>query len=74
MHVRIGIANAKELEVHVEDADALVAAYEKALKNDDVLLTVEERDGARTVVAVASIVYFATDAPDRPGIGFAAEA
>lgn len=73
MIVRIGVANAKELEVEVEDADALVAAFEEALENDDVLLTVEELGGARTIVAVGSIVYFATEAPGRPGIGFAAE-
>ena len=74
MHVRIGVANAKELEVYVDDAAELVAAYESALKNDDVLLTIDEKGGGRTVVAVAAIVYFAMDAADRPGIGFAAEA
>ena len=73
MIVRIGVASAKELEVEVDDADAVIAAYEKALKNDDVLLTVEEAGGARTIVAVGSIVYFATEAPGRSGIGFAAE-
>ncbi len=74
MHVRIGIANAtKELDVLVDDPGALVTAYEAALKNDDVMLTIEEKGGARTIVAVGAILYFAMEAADRPGIGFVAE-
>ena len=73
MIVRIGVANAKELEVNVDDVDAVIAAYEKALKDEDILLTVEESGGGRTIVAVGSIVYFANEAPGRAGIGFAAE-
>jgi hypothetical protein len=72
VHVRIGIANAtKELDVDVDDPAAIVAAYEQALKDDDVMLTIEERGGARTIVAVGAILYFAMEAADRPGIGFA---
>jgi hypothetical protein len=73
VHVRIGVANAKELEVQVDDPAALVAAFENALKDDEVLLTIEEKNGARTVVAVAAILYFAMEAADRPGIGFLAD-
>lgn len=74
MDVRIGIANAKELEVNVEDADALVAAYEKALKDGQAMMTIPEHGGSRTIVAVEAILYFTLDAPEKPGIGFAQEA
>lgn len=73
MHVRIGIANAKELEVKIEDADGLIAAYEKALKDDQAMMTIEEHGGSRMIVAVGAILYFALDAPEKPGIGFAQE-
>jgi hypothetical protein len=73
--VRIGIANAtKELEVSVEDSGELVTAYEAALANEEPMLTIEELDGSRTIVAVRSILYFGLEPAKRPGIGFAAEA
>ena len=73
MHVRIGIANAtKELEVSVEEPDGLIAAYEAALVNEDRMLRIEESDGSRTIVAVASILYFSLEPATRPGIGFTA--
>ena len=73
MHVRIGIANAKELEFDVDDPEALVAAYQSGIKNDELMLEVEQIDGSRAMVAIGAIVYISLDAPDRPGIGFAAE-
>jgi hypothetical protein len=75
VHVRIGIANAtKELEVSVNAPNELIAAYEAALAAEESMLTIEESDGSRTIVAVGSILYFSLDPPTRPGIGFAAEA
>jgi len=73
VNVRIGIANAKELEVEVEDADALVAAYEKALQGADSMMTIDEADGSRTIVSAEAILYFSFEPSEKPGIGFAAE-
>jgi len=71
VHVAIGIANAtKELDVQIEDPSALVAAYEKALADEEAMMTIEEIDSARTVVAVGAILYFKMEPIDRPGIGF----
>jgi len=74
VNVQIGIAEAKELEVQVDDPDALVAAYEAAVEAGEVMMAIEESDGARAVVAVGAIVYFRMESISRPGIGFVAEA
>lgn len=74
MHLRIGIANAKELEIIVEDPEAVVRAYRGALDAGDDLMTIESRDGAEVVLHVPSVVYIAGEPPTRGSIGFSAAA
>ncbi len=71
MRVRIGVANAaRELDLEVDDAEAVAAAYEKAVADGDHLLWVTESDGKRHGVVVSAVVYIEFEPDAQRSIGF----
>ena len=70
--IRIGVSSARELEIQVDDPEAVSAAFEKALKSDDELLWVTDARGHRFGIAVESIAFIELEEPQNRGIGFSA--
>ena len=68
--VRIGVESARELEIEVEDPDAISASYEKAIENDDPVLWITDAKGHRFGVSVASIAFVEFERPEQRGVGF----
>jgi hypothetical protein len=68
--VRIGVKSARELEIVVEDGDAVAAAYEKAIKSKDSVLWVTDTRGHRYGVHVDGIAFVEIDQPSQRGVGF----
>jgi hypothetical protein len=65
------MSSARELELSVEDPDAVATSYEKALKGKDNVLWVTDTRGHRFGVAIASIAFIEVEQPVERGIGFA---
>lgn len=68
--VRIGLSSARELEITVDDADAIAAAFEKAVKGKETILWVTDIRDHRYGVSVASIAFVEIEQPDDRGVGF----
>ena len=71
--IKFGLTDvARELDLEVEDGEAVVSAFESALDSDTKLLWVTAKSGRRHGLVVDKIVYVDVEPPkeDRPGIGF----
>jgi hypothetical protein len=68
--VRVGVASARELEIDVEDPDAVREAFEKAVAAGDLVLWIEDVRGHRFGVFVASIAFLEVEQPEQRGVGF----
>ncbi len=74
MRVRIGVANAtKELDLEVDDAEQVVAEYEKADEAGNRMFTVTETDGKKHMVLVAAVLYVEFEPDKRLSVGFSPE-
>ena len=70
MRVRIGIRQAKELDLDVEDSQAVLDAYDKAVADGDHMLWVEEKDGQRHGVVTELIAYLEVEPEAVKQVGF----
>jgi hypothetical protein len=68
--VRIGVKSARELEIAVEDGEAVAAAYEKAVKSKDTVLWVTDTRSHRFGIQVDGIAFLEIDKPTQRGVGF----
>ncbi|HEX9855207.1 MAG TPA: DUF3107 domain-containing protein [Acidimicrobiia bacterium] len=68
--VRIGVHSARELELDVEDADATVAAVEKAVSNGDGLVWIKDAKGHRHGIVAAQIAFVEVESKDEKSVGF----
>ena len=68
--VRIGVKSARELELEVDDPQAVSAAFEKALKGKDTVLWITDTREHRFGVAIDSIAFIEIERPDDRGVGF----
>ena len=68
--VRIGVRSARELEISVDDGDAVASAYEKAVKGKETVLWVTDTRGHRFGVQVEGIAFVEIDQPTSKGVGF----
>lgn len=68
--VRIGLASARELEISVDNADDLVASFEKAVKGKDSVFWVTDIRGHRFGINVGSIAFVEIDQPLERDVGF----
>ena len=72
--VKFGLSDtARDLDLEVEDAEALVTAFQKAIDSGDAVLWITEEDGHRHGLVVDKIVYIDVE-PERTrrGVGFSA--
>ena len=72
MRVKFGMADtAREIDVEVDDAEALVSAFVAAIDGGEKVLWVTDQEGRRHGLVVDRIVYVDVEADKaRPGIGF----
>jgi len=71
VRVKFGMAHtARDIDVEVEDAEALVAEFEKAVEEGRKLLWVTEEDGHRHGLMVERIVYVDVEAEKSRTVGF----
>ena len=68
--VRIGVKSARELELEVDDPQAVSAAFEKALKGKDTVLWITDTREPRFGVATESNACSEIERPDDRGVGF----
>ena len=68
--VRVGVDSARELEIEVEDPDAISTAYEKAIESGDPVLWITDAKGHRFGVSVASVAFIEFERPEQRGVGF----
>jgi hypothetical protein len=68
--VRIGLSSARELEISVEDAEDLVASFEKAVKGKDSVFWITDVRGHRFGINVSSIAFVEVDKPVDRDVGF----
>jgi hypothetical protein len=61
---------AHDIDVEVEDAEALIADFEKAVEEGRKLLWVTEEDGHRHGLVVERIVYLDVEAEKSRTVGF----
>ena len=73
MRVRIGIRDAKELDLDVEDSDAVLKAYEKAVADGERMLWIIEKDGRRFGAVTELIAYLEVEAEGSKRVGFSSE-
>lgn len=76
MDVRIGVSQAKEIELEMADdvdGDALANDIEKALADEDKVLWLTDRKGRRVGVPVSKVAYIEIGTPgDDRRVGFGA--
>ena len=67
--VRIGFEAARELEIDVEDGDAVASDIESAIKKGSGLLWVTDAKGDRHGLAVAKVAFVQVEGSLLPGLG-----
>ena len=71
MRVKIGMSSTpRELDLDLEDPDALAAAFEKALSEGDAVLWVTDEEGRRHCLVVDKIAYLDIEPARDTTIGF----
>ncbi len=70
MRVRIGIRQAKELEIDVDDSQEMLDAYDKAVADGERMLWVTEKDGRRFGVVTDLIAYLEVEPEQFKQVGF----
>ena len=71
MRARIGISHAtKELDLDVDDSQAVVRSYEEAEAAGERIFWVTETEGRRHGIVVASVLYFELEVDRTSTIGF----
>jgi len=72
MRVRIGLSMApREVDIDVEDGEAVAVDIEKALAEGQALVWVTDRDGVKHGLAVDKIAFIELESSDaKPGVGF----
>lgn len=74
MDVRIGVTQAKEIELEMDDgeAESLTGQIEKALADDDSVLWLTDRRGRRVGVPSGKVAYVEIGTPNEDRrVGFA---
>ncbi len=68
--VRIGVTSARELEIVVDDGEAIASAFEKSVKGKDHIFWVTDTRGHRFGVQLDAIAFLEIDKPSDRGVGF----
>lgn len=72
MRVRIGLSMApREIDIDVEDGEAVAADIEQAISDGKALVWVTDRTGVKHGLALDKLAFIEVEAQDaKPGIGF----
>jgi len=71
VRVKIGMSSTpRELDLDLEDPEALVASFEKALAEGEQVLWITDEDGHRHGLVVAKIAYFDIEPTKEKTVGF----
>ena len=70
MRIRIGIRQAKELDLEVEDSQEFVDAYEKAVADGEHMVWIAETNGHRHGVVTELVAYIETEPEELKQVGF----
>ena len=71
--VRIGVQSARELELEVEDGEAVAEQLEAALNAGEAISWLVDARGDRHGIAISKLVFVQVEGEaDRRGVGFAA--
>jgi len=75
VRVRIGLSMApREVDIDIEDGEALAAEIEKALAEGQALVWVTDRNGVMHGLASDKIVFIEVESQDsKPGVGFSTD-
>ena len=74
MRVKIGMAmTARELDLEVEDADAVVRSFQQAMEQREQVLWIVDEEGHRHGLVVDKIAYLDVEAEHSTRIGFGKE-
>lgn len=68
--IRIGVKSARELELEIDDPDAVVTAFEEALKSKDTVLWITDVEGHRVGISIESVAFIEIEEPKDRGVGF----
>jgi len=70
VRIRIGLQSVREIEVEVEDADAVVAAVKAAMTGDDLIAWITDTKETRHGIAVDKLAFIQVDAEEEKMVGF----
>ena len=71
MQIRIGIADSgREIELEVDDADALIAEVEQAVAGSAAMIWLTDTKGHRFGVPSSRVAYVQIEADERASVGF----
>jgi hypothetical protein len=71
--VRVGVQSARELELEVEDPDAVKKTIEAAMASGDPVVWLTDTRGHQFGILVDKLVFVEVEyARGKPGVGFAA--
>ena len=68
--MRIGVRQAKELELDVEDSQAVVDLYEKAVADGEHMVWVTETNGHRHGIVTELVAYIDVEPEELKQVGF----
>ena len=68
--VRIGLQSVRELEIEVEDADAVIKAITAAMSSDDPVAWITDSKGTRHGIAVDKLGFVGVEGDESKTVGF----
>lgn len=68
--MRIGLQSVRELEIEVEDAEAVMDAIKAAMSNGDAVAWITDTKSTRHGLAVDKLAFVQVDAEEEKMVGF----
>ena len=68
--VRIGLEAVRELELEVEDAEAVIKTVTDAMSSEDPIAWITDAKGTRHGIAVHKLAFIGVDRPEAKTVGF----
>jgi hypothetical protein len=68
--MRIGLQSVREIEVEVDDADAVIEAINNAMVNNDPVAWITDTKNTRHGLAVDKLAFVQIDAEEEKMVGF----
>ena len=68
--MRIGLQSVREIEVEVDDAEAVIEAITAAMTSDDPMAWITDTNDTRHGLAVDKLAFIQVDAEEEKMVGF----